>query len=1046
MNRRTKQILKVVILIAGIFIFEGIALGLVNLNPPEYFTPRTVNGYKEDFYQFGQTHRNTTGLFIEPTMEANYHASHSINRTESQLASSPIRDPLSNASLAEWDYNYLFEKQNEDGGHSDAAGSGSIMSSFHVVSTIDFLNDTWLNQTKHTESIDLLIDFLNDTLNEDGEGFKENVQTNESDIHSTYYGVALAHRFGLNDLLNNYTTNITNYVNNLRVGGYLRSASSGNPDPESTYYAIQTVLSLGYTYDALETGQLSSYLNSLFNTTTAGYAPLPGDTSDVESTYFTLASMYTLGLTVPNVTETLDFITRCQTLRGGFQKLDVSEDPDGTETFKAGWTGSNALRLLRDYEGRVITDNITDYYTWLSEFQALNALFGHISVESNYWGVRSSHLMGYADNINYTSKVNITQFLDQCYDPVHGGIGATPGENSSLSSTYAALETYDMMGVLINFTSNNLKRNKTIEFIVSQQNDDGGFKMGNDTSTLETLGVLAGFSNTTTYDTNESSTQSTFFAMASLFKLNARFAANRTTLIHWLRAGQNPDGGYGNQIGYHSDVTSSYYALNTIQLLGQNPMSKIALTEFIKNAQTTDGGFAPLPLLASYLDSSPSFSVTFMASRSLYDLNSQPEDVVLLTEWFEGCYSQTTESIGDTPGFGADLRNVADAIEIIDEIRIDQGFDPTPWNRMITTVLIIESALLLLFLIFRMFAVIGISITKRVKDTLKIGKRFNVAYLQQFPAINCENLTIFAGGKTIIDQLSLKLEHGQILGVLGESGAGKSTFVKAILGMRKFTGVNEVYGMDIKKNASRIRPLYGYVPQDLSKIYHDFTVMDNLMYFGLQYGLTEREILRKGRRLLRSLEIEEKENEFIRNLSGGQKRRASIAIALIHSPIFCVLDEPTSGLDPVIRENLWLALTDLNEQFNTTLIVISHYPEESRFCHAVAIFGRNRGLIDYGHPKELLNQMPGGGRAIHLTFKEIHEDAGEKLEQIEGIEKALEIEVGQHFAVYSDDNLLELEAKISNIFGGGSIQSLNQSDAKMESYFRYKSMEVPDLD
>ena len=211
-------------------------------------------------------------------------------------------------------------------------------------------------------------------------------------------------------------------------------------------------------------------------------------------------------------------------------------------------------------------------------------------------------------------------------------------------------------------------------------------------------------------------------------------------------------------------------------------------------------------------------------------------------------------------------------------------------------------------------------------------------------------------------------------------------------------------------------------------------------------GLTEREILRKGRRLLRSLEIEDKEKEYIRNLSGGQKRRASIAIALIHSPIFCVLDEPTSGLDPVIRENLWLALTDLNEQFNTTLIVISHYPEESRFCHAVAIFGRNRGLIDYGHPKALLDQMPGKGRAIHLNFHEIQQEGVEKLEQIEGVEKALEIEVGQHFALYSNDNLLFLEAKISNVFGGGSIESLVQTDAKMEEYFRYRAMEVPDID
>ncbi|MHA1414416.1 MAG: ATP-binding cassette domain-containing protein, partial [Promethearchaeota archaeon] len=189
-----------------------------------------------------------------------------------------------------------------------------------------------------------------------------------------------------------------------------------------------------------------------------------------------------------------------------------------------------------------------------------------------------------------------------------------------------------------------------------------------------------------------------------------------------------------------------------------------------------------------------------------------------------------------------------------------------------------------------------------------------------------------------------------------------------------------------------------------------------------------------------------KENELVKNLSGGQKRRVSIAVGLIHEPIFLILDEPTSGLDPIIRENLWLTLTKINEQYNTTLIVITHYPEESRFCHYVAIFGRKRGMIDFGRPKELLEQLPGKGRSIEVTFKEVKENVIENLERLERIDKVLENKAGTDYSIFTDLNLEELKEVIENIFGENSIELMKQIDAKMEQYFRYKAMEVPKIE
>ena len=250
----------------------------------------------------------------------------------------------------------------------------------------------------------------------------------------------------------------------------------------------------------------------------------------------------------------------------------------------------------------------------------------------------------------------------------------------------------------------------------------------------------------------------------------------------------------------------------------------------------------------------------------------------------------------------------------------------------------------------------------------------------------------------------------------------------------------------IKKNKRKVRPIYGYVPQDLGKIYTNFTTLQNLIYFGKQYGLTEKEIVSRAKRLLRSLEIEDKMNELVKNLSGGQKRRVSIAMGLIHNPIFCILDEPTSGLDPLIREQLWLSLTEINEKYNTTLIVISHYPEESRFCNKVVVFGRGRGMIDFGTPQQLLSQLPGGGRTIELYFYDGQENAVERLEKIPGIEEALENKMGTDFAILTDLNLNEVRVDLEKEFGEKSILGLKQSDTVMEQYFRYRAMEVPELE
>lgn len=129
-----------------------------------------------------------------------------------------------------------------------------------------------------------------------------------------------------------------------------------------------------------------------------------------------------------------------------------------------------------------------------------------------------------------------------------------------------------------------------------------------------------------------------------------------------------------------------------------------------------------------------------------------------------------------------------------------------------------------------------------------------------------------------------------------------------------------------------------------------------------------------------------------------------------------------------------------------TLRVITHYPEESRFCHKVVIFGRNRGMIDFGSPRDLLSYLPGDGRSIDLSFIKPQPNALHRLEEMNGIEKALENRAGTDFTLLSDLNLTQIKKRIKDEFGEDNIKTFQQTDSKMESLFRYKAMEVPKID
>ncbi len=269
--------------------------------------------------------------------------------------------------------------------------------------------------------------------------------------------------------------------------------------------------------------------------------------------------------------------------------------------------------------------------------------------------------------------------------------------------------------------------------------------------------------------------------------------------------------------------------------------------------------------------------------------------------------------------------------------------------------------------------------------------------------LEARNLTVkIKSGKKLIENVSFSLKEGEMLAIIGESGAGKSTTVKALIGDIPSTGVARIAGID-SRNAQKVRYFFGYCPQDLSYMYETFTPLENIIAFGKQYDIPEYQLIRDGKTLLRDFGILEKANSTTRELSGGQQRRVSIAIALVHRPKVLLMDEPTSGLDPDNRNELWQFLDYINKEYGTSMVVITHYPVEAEFCDKVAVFLRGKSLVAFGKPSKLKASMPNRGFAVGIVLEEVDPRARKILERVEGVQFVLQR--GELLKVFTEEPL-----------------------------------------
>ncbi len=221
-------------------------------------------------------------------------------------------------------------------------------------------------------------------------------------------------------------------------------------------------------------------------------------------------------------------------------------------------------------------------------------------------------------------------------------------------------------------------------------------------------------------------------------------------------------------------------------------------------------------------------------------------------------------------------------------------------------------------------------------------------------AFQIKNLTKKFNGITAIAGITLNIEKGEIIGIIGPDGAGKTTLLRLLCGLyQPASGSILLEGIEISKKPQKAKEKLGYMPQQFS-LYGDLTVAENLKFFADLYGLPQQKFKAKKEELLNFSGLAPFVNRLARNLSGGMQKKLALACNLFHTPRILLLDEPTTGVDPISRQELWQLLVYLNCQ-GVTIIITTPYMDESYKCHKVGLIYEGR-ILRFKPPQKLIEE------------------------------------------------------------------------------------------
>ena len=225
--------------------------------------------------------------------------------------------------------------------------------------------------------------------------------------------------------------------------------------------------------------------------------------------------------------------------------------------------------------------------------------------------------------------------------------------------------------------------------------------------------------------------------------------------------------------------------------------------------------------------------------------------------------------------------------------------------------------------------------------------------MQTSPQLECQHLNKRFGSNLVVDDLSFSLFPGECLGVIGPNGAGKTTTFRICLGLTApDSGSVTIFGEDMPKQALSIKSRLGVVSQ-FDSLDPDFSCAENLLVYGRYFGMKRDDIDARIPSLLEFAALSHKASAKPGELSGGMKRRLSLARALINDPQLLLLDEPTTGLDPQARHLMWERLQQLLQQGKSILLTTHFMDEAERLCDRLLVIDHGRKIAE-GKPRDLI--------------------------------------------------------------------------------------------
>ena len=266
------------------------------------------------------------------------------------------------------------------------------------------------------------------------------------------------------------------------------------------------------------------------------------------------------------------------------------------------------------------------------------------------------------------------------------------------------------------------------------------------------------------------------------------------------------------------------------------------------------------------------------------------------------------------------------------------------------------------------------------------------------PVLTARKLQKSYDGQKVVDGVDLSIQKGECFGLLGPNGAGKTTTLKILLGLIEPDGGEaQLLGLPVPQAAREARIRVGVVPQ-MDNLDPDFTVTENLLVYGRYFGLPDRVVQARIPALLEFASLTHKKDVKVPTLSGGMKRRLTLARALVNDPDVIFLDEPTTGLDPQARHLIWQRLRELAKQGKTLLLTTHFMDEAERLCHRLAVMDNGRFIAE-GSPRELIS------RSIEAEVVEVYGESAAAWANANAAQYAARFEVsGETAFCYVDDS------------------------------------------